>query len=669
MPKIIVKTGNNEKTFDFNEDVVTIGRSAVNLIEIDDINSSRYHCKIQKTPEGFEVVDLGSRNGTIVNGKIVLRKALVPGDCIEIGQTFLYFEQVGKTSDFSETAQYATNPSATVGPAGERPAEARPTERKQFQPTLAEMLKLLEINKALNSELNLKKLLEFIMDNAIVLVDAERGFLLLQEKSGKLAVKVSRNIDKETIKKPEFKVSQSIAKRVFSTGETLITSDAQEDDRLTGFMSVHGLKLRSVLCAPLKSRNAISGVIYVDNRFEKNVFSPDRAALLEILCDQAAVAVENARLFEENMEKQTQLEKQRLELEVLSRKQAEKIDLQAKELSKARQSLAKKDYTFKYDYSHFVTRSQRMNEIFSLLDNVIDSDAPLLIQGESGTGKELIAKAVHVNSPRKSYEFVTENCAAIPANLLESEFFGYVRGAFTGAGKDKKGLFEVAHKGTLFLDEIGEMDLSLQSKFLRALQEGEIRRVGGKDFIKVDVRIISASNKDLFQLTREKLFREDLYYRLNVINVTLPPLRERTEDIPLLVEHFLGKIAAKSGAPKKTMHPTALEILMGYNWPGNARQLENEIERAVAMSKDTIMPENLSEELIPKKKRSYALTPGKAMKDVVADVVKEVEMEVILKALEETGWNKSQAAELLDVSRPTLDAKIEMYHLKKDGEN
>ncbi len=664
MPKIIVKTASTEKTYDLDEDVITIGRSGVNIIEIDDVNSSRYHCKIQKNDQGFEIVDLGSRNGTIVNSKLVLRKQLVPGDCVEIGQTFLYYENVSKPDNLAETANYATRLADESKPSDKK-APTVAISKHAAQPSPAQLIKLLEINKALNSELNLKKLLDFILDTVVEVVNAERGFLLLKEKS-KLIVKVSRNIDKETIKRPEFKVSQSIAKQVFTSGEPLITSDAQDDDRLTGFMSVHGLKLRSVLCVPFKVKNNVLGVIYVDNRFERNIFTDEDRGLLETLSDQAAIAIENARLFEENEARQKELEKNRAELEELSEQLRQKLDLQTKQLDEARKHASLKEYKLKHDYSAIVTRSPRMFEIFRLIDKVAESSVPVLIQGESGTGKELIARAIHYNSPRKKQAFVTENCAAIPANLLESEFFGYVRGAFTGAVGDKKGLFEVADKGTLFLDEIGEMALALQSKFLRVLQEGEIRRVGGKDFTKVDVRVISASNKELFQLMRDKKFREDLYYRLNVINITLPPLRERTEDIPLLVEYFLEKIAVTSKLEKKTIHPTSLEILMGYPWPGNVRQLENEIERALAMSTDVIMPENLSEELIPKRRRSLKIGPGKTLKDIVADSAEEVEREVILNTLKEANWHKSNAAEMLGISRPTLDSKIERYHLTKE---
>ena len=238
-----------------------------------------------------------------------------------------------------------------------------------------------------------------------------------------------------------------------------------------------------------------------------------------------------------------------------------------------------------------------MYEIFHILDQVTDSDVPVLIQGESGTGKELIARALHFNSKRKDHPFVSENCSAIPETLLESEFFGYEKGAFTGADQDKPGLFEIANGGTLFLDEISEMNLDMQAKLLRVLQEGEIRRVGGKKTIRVDVRLISACNRDLAEEVRKKRFRSDLFYRINVITIELPPLRERKEDIPLLVEHFLQRGAKKIGR-KKRISPRALEYLMEYDWPGNVRELENEIERAMVLAEDVITPDVLSPSIL-----------------------------------------------------------------------
>jgi transcriptional regulator with PAS, ATPase and Fis domain len=309
-----------------------------------------------------------------------------------------------------------------------------------------------------------------------------------------------------------------------------------------------------------------------------------------------------------------------------------------------------------------------MKDLFHLLDRVIDTDEPIFVHGESGTGKELVARSIHFNSARaKSGKFVSENCSAIPDTLLESELFGHEKGAFTGATTSKPGLFELAHKGTLFLDEIGDMSFDMQKKLLRAIQEGEIRRVGGKDVIKVDVRMLSASNKDLADLIKTGQFREDLYYRLNVVKLTLPPLRDRKDDIPVLVEHFLEKIARDSGLPRRSIDEPAFWYLQNYSWPGNVRELENEIRRAVALSDGLIMVDNLKDEIKSKDlfKPQIRIAAGRSLKDIVREATEEVERKVIARALDESGWKKTDAAAKLGISRPTLDAKIEQYSLSR----
>jgi Nif-specific regulatory protein len=256
-------------------------------------------------------------------------------------------------------------------------------------------------------------------------------------------------------------------------------------------------------------------------------------------------------------------------------------------------------------YHPLVGSSSAMQELFNTLDRVIETNVPVLIQGESGTGKELVAKAIHYNSKRAHGRFVSENCAAIPTTLLESELFGYTKGAFTGATRDKKGLFELASGGTLFLDEIGDMSEEMQKKLLRVLQEGEIRPVGAKDVLKVDVRIISASNKELQQLVEKGKFRKDLYYRINVITIRTPALREHREDIPELAEHFLDKVAAEYKMPRRELAPDVLGVLSVYDWPGNIREFENEIYRVVALS-DGIITSDLLSSHIQKAKESVA---------------------------------------------------------------
>jgi DNA-binding NtrC family response regulator len=308
-----------------------------------------------------------------------------------------------------------------------------------------------------------------------------------------------------------------------------------------------------------------------------------------------------------------------------------------------------------YSFHHILGKSKPMREVFDLIRRVADSQTNVLITGESGTGKELAAKAIHFNSDRKGGPFVPVNCAAIPEALLESELFGHMRGSFTDAKGDKRGLFEEAHGGTLFLDEISELPVMLQAKILRAIQEKEIRRVGSTKAVAVDVRIIAATNLSLTDEVKAKRFREDLYYRLNVIEIRMPPLRERREDIPLLVDAFLKKCAEASRKAVKGLAESALALLMDYPWPGNVRELENVIERAVTLTRgEKVMPEDLPP----------AIHGSRGDRKVIDDAadrtlpLEDVEKEYILRILEKTGGNKYQAAQLLGIDRKTLYRKL-----------
>ncbi len=660
-PRLIIRENGSEKVVELTTKVTSIGRSHENTIEIDDLNSSRKHCQIERKAGGYLVTDLKSRNGTLVNGILVLRKELRPGDCIEIGKTRMYFDRI-PTEISDDTIDLNTDfflePLAEIGE--EAQVQVLRKEREIF-------LKLLEVNRNLSSTLVLADLLDLILDTVVEVTTAERGFLMIQ--NGKeMVIQTARNVDREKIKGPDFKVSRSIAEFVMESGAAILSGNAVDDRRFTGYASVYELNMKSVLCVPIKLRGQTTGVIYVDNRFDQEAFSQNHLRWLEILSDQAAVAIMNARLFEENRSRQHELEEVRKRLEQVN------LDLEEKVLSKSIQleeaiKLLPKDSSrsFKYDYDYIVTRSPKMFEVFELLDKVTDSNVPVLILGESGTGKELIARAIHKNGPRQQKQFVSENCAAIPVNLLESEFFGHVRGAFTGATRDKRGLFEIADDGTLFLDEVADMSAEMQTKFLRVLQDGEIRRVGGKDILKVNVRIVSATNKNIYDLVRQSQFREDLLYRINVITVTLPPLRERREDIPILIDHFLSKIAQRNQQDKLTLGREAFHLLYQYDWPGNIRELENEIERLAALSEDQIEAKLLSPNILAKaSNRRIPSFEGKSLKEVVARTVEDVEMQVIKSTLSHHRWKKSKTAEALGISRPTLDSKILKYGLTRE---
>ena len=516
--------------------------------------------------------------------------------------------------------------------------------------------RLLRINKRLNSELRLPRLLEMIVDTVIELTDAERGFLLLEDEQGKLEVKVARNIDQRTLETAEFELSRSIAHQAAAGGEPIVTIDAAGDARFREALSVSDLHLRSVLAVPLSIKGRVAGTIYVDHRLRKGAFDQDDVRLVLDFAEQAAIALENARLLAELRRRERQVEalNRRLEVELAARR--EELSGIKQELRDNREALA-----VRYDYRNIIGRTPRMLDLFRLLDRITDTTLPVVIQGESGTGKELVARAIHSNGPRRDRPFVGENCAAIPETLLESTLFGYVRGAFTGAERDTRGLFEVADGGTLFLDEVGEMSPGMQGKLLRVLQEGELRRVGSEHTRKVDVRILTATNRDLARMVEEGKFRRDLFFRLNVAQIALPPLRDRRDDIPLMVEHFLAKLAKAAGrAAPKPLDPAALARLVAYRWPGNVRELENEITRADALSGDRIGLADLSPQV------AAAGDAGASAADdpdslLLKPRVERLERSLLREALGRAANNQTKAAEILGLSRFGLQKKLKRY--------
>lgn len=318
---------------------------------------------------------------------------------------------------------------------------------------------------------------------------------------------------------------------------------------------------------------------------------------------------------------------------------------------------------FKYD--NMIGKSKPMQSLYALMEKIKGADSTVLVQGENGTGKELIAKSIHYNSHRKDKPFVIQNCSAFNDNLLESELFGHVKGSFTGALKDKKGLFEMADKGTFFLDEIGDTSPQMQVKLLRVLQEGTFMPVGATESRKVDVRIVAATNRNLKEMVEQGTFREDLYYRLNVINIRVPALRERKEDIPFLVDFFLGKIHDTQGGPKRQITKRALEKLYDYPWPGNVRELQNEIERLCVLSGDEVklMAELLSPKVLEAGEKNKV--QGSRLQGKLKDALEDLEREMIREGLRRTGWNKSKLAKELGISRAGLIMKVEKYGLDK----
>jgi transcriptional regulator with PAS, ATPase and Fis domain len=375
------------------------------------------------------------------------------------------------------------------------------------------------------------------------------------------------------------------------------------------------------------------------------------------------VAIQTARSIDDLRSKQAELETALTRVGQLNASLKGQVVTQLAEIGEMREELsgARHGGRYRHDYSEIVGESRRMGEVFGLLDKFIDAEDPVLILGESGTGKELIARAIHRNSHRKNRAFVSENCAALPESLLESELFGYMKGAFTGATTNKKGLFEVASGGVLVLDEIGDMPTTLQKKLLRVLQEGEVRPLGSQMTVKVDVRLLTATNRNLEDMIRDGEFREDLFYRLNVLPIQLPPLRERRQDIPLMVRRFLA-VLAKENQKLVRISPDAMDALIAYRWPGNVRELQNEVRRAALLCDGVILESHLSQSVTQAPPDLAELVPAERGTNL-PDIVRDLEMRLIDHAYRQSKGNKSRAAEMLGISRFALQRKLEKYDI------
>jgi transcriptional regulator with GAF, ATPase, and Fis domain len=494
-----------------------------------------------------------------------------------------------------------------------------------------------QITRALRDRASLSDLLRQTVDGLILWLSVERGLLLTRattaEGEVKLVPRVARGLSRDDLRGEQLQLSMTLAKRAMDTLEPVVAVDAADGADISSSIAI--LKLRSVLAVPLIARGKTLGVVYLDDRVRRGAFGPKEIAWVRLLATQAALAISD---------RMDQIRERRLTRSALAAKRRLEESLHATE-SALEQALASQPAVdvrgFRHDYREIVGQSAPLRKVLSMLDRLADSSDPnlsVLIAGESGTGKELIARAIHRTGPRRSGPFVAENVSAMPEPLLESALFGHVRGAFTGADKSRSGLFVAANGGTLFLDEIGEMSLSMQAKLLRALQEREVRALGSDRTTRIDVSIISATHRNLEELVSHGKFRQDLLYRLAVISVDLPPLRERREDIPPLVHHLLSIHAPKGRRVRITK--SALTQLMSAPWPGNVRQLDNELRRAVLLAGDTIDVEHLS------------VTQG-AFDGAGSfrDQMDMFEKKLVARAISDTGGNVSAAAKVLGVSR------------------
>ena len=509
--------------------------------------------------------------------------------------------------------------------------------------------------RALGRRDELRSLLRQVVDALVLWTGVERGLLLLKAPGGRLLPRMARNLARSDLSGVQLELSRSLAERALEAGDPVVAVDATGDLPAV-HESVHALKLRSVLAVPLIAHGEALGVVYLDDRVRRGAFGPSELAWVRLVATLAAVAIADARaqLLLRRAARRAERAEARLASD-LARREAE-LDVAERELARA---TGGRETRFAYDA--IVGESEAVRSMLRVVDRVTASEVPVLINGESGSGKELVARAIHANGPRARGPFVSENCGAVPEGLLESTLFGHVRGAFTGAVRPRAGLFEVAHQGTLFLDEIAEMSLGMQAKLLRALQDGEIRPVGSETLRRVDVRVIGATHRDLAALVRDGRFREDLFYRLNVIGVNVPALRSRIGDVPLLVQHF---VKAHAGERRIRVSRAAFDALAAYGWPGNVRQLENEVRRALVLCDDSIELEHLSPEVRDREASEASRADGLNLRRRL-DVL---EAELVRTALRRTQGNQTRAAELLGVSRFGLQKMMKRLEIRLTDE-
>jgi Nif-specific regulatory protein len=619
-----------DSTISLSEEEITVGREASNGVAVMDPSVSRKHFLLRGQQGRFQVRDLGSRNGTLVNGGAIQEHWLKHGDEIATGDSsFLFLLEDEDIAPILGRVEFDDN---------QRSAETtviHPRDVVYLQPdrlmrelpansqTARNLNVLLKISRIIHAIRDLDELQGQLLDLIFEVVPAGRGAILLADSEGQHFNSTFART-RQAGAAPAVKVSRTIARQVLEQGIAILGTDVPSSGSLREIQSLAASQVRSLLCVPLTVFQRVIGCIYLDSSNFGSRLQEDHLQLVAAVAGISAVALENARRLQ-----WLEQENERLTVEI----------------SQERSLLGE---------------SVHMKNIYQFLKRVAPADSTVLIEGESGTGKELAARAIHRNSPRANKPFVAINCAAIPETLLESDLFGHERGAFTGAAGLKRGRLEVADSGVVFLDEIGELAPALQVKLLRVLQEHEFERVGGTHPIKVDIRVVAATNRNLDQAVREGAFRRDLYYRLAVLKVTMPTLRERREDIPMLARHFVQKHAKHCRVKPRPISREALSCMVNYDWPGNVRELENAIERALVLgSSDMILPEDLPESLLER-------TPPPEMTEAKYHAaVKELKKQLILDAVEQTHGSYADAARILGVHPNYLHRLIRNLELKE----
>ncbi|MDD9965530.1 MAG: sigma 54-interacting transcriptional regulator [Myxococcales bacterium] len=573
--------------FPIYKKIVSIGAAGGNDVCIGGDGIADYHAQLVFDGKDFNLSEVDPDGPLLINGKKKRRGRVLHNDRITVGKTDLVFSLYD---------------------------EAQSDAGSQTTTELSGLRKLYEFSQRLMDLKTVDELLEALMDAVIEVTNADKGFLVLvREESPRIAV--ARNLNRERLPDDGRHLSDSILERVMATRRPLIVSDALNDTHFKSSQSVMSLKLCSVMCAPLIAQGELLGVIYLGNDNVVNLFEEKSLDVLTVFAGQASLILQNALLLD-------------------SLKTG--FDALKKQVDSDR-------------FGNIIGSCATMVEVFRTVEKVASTDIGVLVTGETGTGKELIANAIHQRSARKNKSFVVVNCGAIPENLMESELFGHVRGAFTGAVATRQGKFQQADGGTLFLDEVGEMPLSLQVKLLRALQEKVVIKVGDTKPERVDIRVVAATNRNLEEEMRRGTFREDLFYRLNVINIHLPALRERGDDILVLAKYLLAKHSAEYSSKVKGFTPNALIAIRKYDWPGNVRQLENRIKKAIVMCDKTLVGcEDL--DMLPE---------SVAEIKTLSQAREDFQRRYVLEVLERNNGNRTKTARDLGVDPRTIFRYLE----------
>ncbi|MGB5194879.1 MAG: sigma 54-interacting transcriptional regulator [Polyangiales bacterium] len=580
------------RVFGIYKRVTSIGKAGANDVAIDAASLQAHHAQVVFDGRDFSVTPVDSGATVSVNGKKKRKSKIFHNDKLTLGDVELVF------SLYDETATRDTGPA----------------EEMSYTSEIEGMLKLSDFNRRLLEIREIPQQIEALLDAVIEVVHANKGFVILL-RDGDPEIAAARNVDRETIPDAVTQLSDSILRKCIDTRQPLIVSDAVNDTMFNSSQSVLNLQLSSVMVAPLIAQGQLLGLIYVGNDNVVNLFEQASLEVLTVFAGQASLILQNAILLN-----QLTTDRDRI---------AEELDAQK--------------------FGDIIGSCPSLQQVFRRVEKVAAADINVLITGETGTGKELFAREIHRRSNRKEGPFIVVNCGAIPENLMESELFGHVRGAFTGAVSTRQGSFQAADGGTLFLDEIGETPLALQVKLLRALQERVVVKVGDTKPESVDIRVLAATNRDLDVSIKDGTFREDLYYRLNVVNLHLPPLRERGDDIVILAKYLLKKYAAEFDAKVNGFTPKALEAMRNYDWPGNVRQLENRIKKAIVLADKTLIG---SDDLDLGAGQQRAVVP-------LTQAREDFTRSYILEVLERNGGNRTRTARDLGVDPRTVFRYLE----------